>query len=50
MPAFVLSIALGWALIGVVPAGAAVDFEELARTASVERVRQSMDYFAGLGA
>ena len=49
MPAFVLSIALGWALIGVVPAGATVDFEELARTASVEQVRQSMDYFAGLG-
>jgi hypothetical protein len=42
-------IAVGYALVGIAPAGAAVDFEELAHTAPVERVRQTMDYFAGLG-
>ncbi|MEE3258078.1 MAG: FtsX-like permease family protein [Candidatus Latescibacterota bacterium] len=42
-------IALGCALVGIAPAGAAVDFDELAHTAPTERVRQTMDYFAGLG-
>ena len=49
MPMFVIRALLACAFAGVVPVGAAVDFEELADTAPVDRVRQTMDYFAGLG-
>ena len=52
MPKFAMRwMALGWILVGAAPApaSAGVDFAELARTAPVERVQQTMDTFAGLG-
>ena len=49
MPDWALRFALGCCLVWAVPLAAAVDFAELAQTAPVERVRQTMDYFAGLG-
>ena len=49
MPDWALRFALGWSLIWAAPIGAVVDFAELAQTVPIERVRQTMDYFAGLG-
>ena len=49
MPDWALRFALGCCLVWAVPLAAAVEFAELAQTAPVERVRQTMDYFAGLG-
>ncbi|MCH2662132.1 M28 family peptidase, partial [bacterium] len=49
MPDWALRFALGCCLVWAAPLAAAVDFAELAQTAPVERVRQTMDYFAGLG-
>ncbi len=42
-------MAFGWILGGAAPAWTEVDFAELAHTAPVERVQQTMDTFAGLG-
>ncbi|MYA24673.1 MAG: M28 family peptidase, partial [Gemmatimonadetes bacterium] len=50
MPKFAMRwMAFGWILVGAAPAWTEVDFAELARTAPVERVQQTMDTFAGLG-
>ena len=50
MPKFAMRwMVFGWILVGAVPAWTEVDFAELARTAPVERVQQTMDTFAGLG-
>ena len=50
MPKFAVKwMALGWILAGAALARAEVDFAELAHTAPVERVQQTMDTFAGLG-
>ena len=50
MPKFAVRwMALGWILASAPLAQAEVDFVELAHTAPVERVQQTMDTFAGLG-
>ncbi len=50
MPKFAMWwMVFGWILVGAAPAWTEVDFAELARTAPVERVQQTMDTFAGLG-
>ncbi len=50
MPKFAIQwMAFGWILVGAAPAWTEVDFAELAHAAPVERVRQTMDTFAGLG-
>ena len=49
MPDWALRFALSCSLVWAAPIGATVDFAELAQKVPIERVRQTMDYFAGLG-